>query len=232
MGVYLKQFFTGLRFPIHQRAQAILQHYGVALCMLTPNATAVVFAFLSYCLAHGLDMTIFLFSYFFQLKMVPRSGGWYYFTARPARKFLWGEENHPHGWEDKFVYASCRGAVSEDRWAIPGEYRLLQKKRVRGLNREPMLTPAERSAAEMILGVRGREKNAADFDIRQLVRHAALAAVGLCRCPPSEVPEGVEPERGPPVPAEEGSLTAMWEEALSVPPREADTPAGPSGGMP
>ena len=65
IGVYLKTLDTGIRFPLTDFQEEVLQKDGCSLQMLTPNAVNKVVAFEMICRANGYLPDYFVFKFFF-----------------------------------------------------------------------------------------------------------------------------------------------------------------------
>ena len=80
--VYEDQLRAGLRFPLHPFIRALLNFYQIPLTQIVPNGIRLVIKFLLICGEHGVEPTMELFQFCFQIRKAAQAPGYRTFQAR------------------------------------------------------------------------------------------------------------------------------------------------------
>jgi hypothetical protein len=107
IGVYMKNFSLGLRFPLHPSIVSILRFLGIPIAQMPPNSLGLIVAFTSLCYFAGVVPSVSVFRYFFR-KFVHPEGGWVGVSARNKRKLLKTNTSNKN-WKNGFVFIGCLG---------------------------------------------------------------------------------------------------------------------------
>lgn len=112
IGVYQKTLDTGVRLPLTDFQEDVLQKEGCSLHMLTPNAVNKVVAFdMIYC-ANGYLPDYFVFKYFFRFCYTDDKCT---FSVRRGGHALVPDGRTPKNWKDKWLWVN-QGLVGSGRY--------------------------------------------------------------------------------------------------------------------
>ena len=103
IGVFLKTLDAGIRFPLTDFQEEVLQKDGCSLQMLTPNAVNKVVAFEMICRANGYVPDYFVFKFFFRFCL---TGDKCTFSARRGGHALVPDGRTPKNWQDKWLWVN------------------------------------------------------------------------------------------------------------------------------
>lgn len=120
VALYTDYFKAGLRVPVCELLQRVLDFYKIHITQLTPNAVGRIIGFKVLCQAEERDLTIGTFRYFFQMKI---SGDWYNFSIpAEAAELMYVFLDSIKGWKGRYFFIQ-RSAVrlKKGPWKKPGK---------------------------------------------------------------------------------------------------------------
>ncbi|CAI9295745.1 unnamed protein product [Lactuca saligna] len=100
IGVFLKTLNAGIRLPLTDFQEEVLQKDGCSLQMLTPNVVNKVVAFEMICRANGYVLDYFVFKFFFRFCL---TGDKCTFLAPRGGHTLVLDGRTPKNWQDKWL---------------------------------------------------------------------------------------------------------------------------------
>ncbi|CAI9290865.1 unnamed protein product [Lactuca saligna] len=103
VGGFLKTLDAGIRFPLTDFQEEVLQKDGYSLQMLTPNAVNKVVAFEMICRANGYVPDYFVFKFFFRFSL---TGDKCTFSARLGGHALVPDGRTRKNWQDKWLWVN------------------------------------------------------------------------------------------------------------------------------
>ncbi|CAI9291263.1 unnamed protein product [Lactuca saligna] len=98
--VYQKTLDAGLRLPLTDFQEEVLQNDGCSIQMLTPNAVNKVVAFEMICQPNGYLPDYFMFKYFFRFCC---TGDKYTFSIQRGGHTLVPDGRTPKSWQDRWL---------------------------------------------------------------------------------------------------------------------------------
>lgn len=164
IGVYIKNFALGLRFPIHPDIVNILCFIGLPIAQMPPNSLGLVISFVCLCRLAEVTPSVSLFRYFFTRHDHPE-GGWIGVGARSRRKLLKTNTSNKD-WKDGFVFITTpEGFPLPRRWTV--------------MNREvtsfPRLSDEEWSDADKLLSISEAYRSVEILTAEKQLRDAGLS---------------------------------------------------------
>ncbi|CAI9276404.1 unnamed protein product [Lactuca saligna] len=103
IGVFLKTLDVGIRFPLTDFQEEVLQKDGCSLQMLTPNVVNKVVAFEMICRENGYLPDYFVFKFFFQFCITRDKCT---FSVRRGGHALVPDGRTPKNWQDKWLWVN------------------------------------------------------------------------------------------------------------------------------
>lgn len=102
--VYRGQLEAGFRLPAHRFWAQLVGYYHLSLAQLTPSAIFCVVHFLVGCAKGGVNPTIDLFRYYFQVKKSPKDCGFMTVNSRKNREFRVKNPDKFRKWKTKYFF--------------------------------------------------------------------------------------------------------------------------------
>ncbi|KAJ0981516.1 hypothetical protein J5N97_009771 [Dioscorea zingiberensis] len=119
IAVYQDALLGGLRLPFSDFTKAILEEYRLCPSQLTPNSWRLLNGFVMVFKNYGVNPSVRWFRLLFSL-CLESNADWYYFSARPGRKFLGKVPSSIKRWKSKFFFVRCKSEWDiRTRWEVP-----------------------------------------------------------------------------------------------------------------
>ena len=111
--LYEEHLKACLRFSLHPFIPMLLNEYRVPLAQIVPNGIRILIKFFIIYVEHGIEPTIELFRFCFQLRKAAQCLGYKTFHARSNLKIITPDNNA--GWRPRYLFAQVPGwEISEE----------------------------------------------------------------------------------------------------------------------
>ncbi|KAJ0975338.1 hypothetical protein J5N97_017303 [Dioscorea zingiberensis] len=119
IAIYYEALIGGLRLPFPQLFVDIFNEFEICPSQLAPNSWKCLCGLVIVCLHGGIEPTVDRFKFYFGLSH-ERSIDWYFFGARPNRRFIGSVPSSLKGWKSKFFFVSSSETFQfQTKWGTP-----------------------------------------------------------------------------------------------------------------